>query len=268
MDDPQPLSDAEAPRDGQNQPHGLPAPVPPPSDASPQWTTVKYGTEHALQDMMIHVPPRRTTDLARNLWLVFLHGGGWRSPVQTRADILPAAALLSTSPRHAASMSRVAGIASINYALSADAADADLPAGRGYRHPRHLQDATAALRALADLHGVGREGGPAWVLAGHSCGATMAFQLAMGLDADLARGAAVAAPLAVVGLEGLYDLPAAPYAEMFAMAFGPDPGEWARVSPARHAERLNVERGRWMRHVVLGIPGEIVWWIGSSQLAC
>ena len=182
MEDPQPLSDAEAPRDGQSQPRDLPAPVPTPSHASPQWTTVKYGTEHALQDMMIHVPPRRTTDPPRTLWLVFLHGGGWRDPVQTRADILPAIALLSASPRHAASMSRVAGVASLNYALSADAADASLPAGRGYRHPRHLRDAAAALRKLADLHGVGREGGPGGVggRGPQLRGDHGAFQLAMG----------------------------------------------------------------------------------------
>ena len=242
MDDPHPPSDAEAPRDGQSQPRGLPAPVPAPSDASPQWTTIKYGTEHALQDMMIHVPPRRATDPPRTLWLVFLHGGGWRDPVQTRADILPAIALLS-APRHAAPCpASPASRASTTPSPPTPPAASLPPPAAATATRAHLRDAAAPRCANWRTCGV-RARRADKVLAGHSCGATMAFQLAMGLDADLPRDAGVAAPLAVVGSEGLYDLGAAPYPEMFARAFGPDPGEWARVSPARYAGRLNAERG-------------------------
>jgi acetyl esterase/lipase len=228
------------------QPGGLPAAAP------PQWTVVKYGTEHALQDMMLWTAPPRPSS-SKNIWLIFIHGGGWRAPVQTREDILPAAKLLTNSPQYSSPMAHVAGIASLNYGLSAPASQANLTAGRGYVHPRHLHDAQAGLRALSALHGVGRPGGPDYVLAGHSCGATMALQLAMGLDADLPRGAGMAVPpLAVVGVEGLYDLSASPYPEMFAMAFGPDPKEWARVSPTKYAKLLEAKGGKWLKRLVLG----------------
>jgi acetyl esterase/lipase len=247
MDETQPVSNAEGLEGQRAEPQAIQAP------ASP-WKIVKYGTEHALQDMLIYTPARPTASTPPpNLWLVFIHGGGWRAPVQTRSDILPALAILSTDPRYARDVGRLAGVASVNYALSAGAEDTCLPEGRGYVHPRHLLDVCAGLRKLADLRGVGRDPALEWMIAGHSCGATMAFQLVMGLDVELRRDAGVVVPpVAVVGLEGLYDLSAAPYPEMFAMAFGPNPQEWKRLSPTRNAERLNAERKPWMKHIILG----------------
>lgn len=154
----------------------------------------------------------------------------------------------------------VAAYASLDYRLSPHAAfpqdPATTPAARrrDARHPDHLVDVRAALVALQARYGFGDR----YVLVGHSAGATLAFQVLMG-DAAVAAGSTTALPplgpepvlpAAVVGLEGIYDLPGLvrrfgpAYAEFVTAAFGP-PGDddtnessssvWAAASPARFA---------------------------------
>lgn len=95
----------------------------------------------------------------------------------------------------------------------------------------------SALAFLAGKFGIGDgEGEEPYVLYGHSCGATLALQVVMGLE-----GGAVPVPMpaAVVGLQGMYDLAGlnarfgGAYAEMIAGAFGDDEEVWVEVSPAR-----------------------------------
>jgi acetyl esterase/lipase len=89
-----------------------------------------------------------------------------------------------------------------------------------------------------------------YILVGHSCGATLAFQaLQRSCDSN-----AFPAPKAVVGLAGIYDICLlfenhrdGPYADIYASfiegAFGPDRKEWARVSPT-HFAASNMYAGR------------------------
>lgn len=77
-----------------------------------------------------------------------------------------------------------------------------------------------------------------YLLAGHSCGATLAFQIPeMGEG-----GERVPRPRCVVGSEGIYDLPALVernqhpfYREFVVSAFGDDEAAWVEASPRRAA---------------------------------
>lgn len=89
------------------------------------------------------------------------------------------------------------------------------------------------------------------MLVGHSCGATLALQVGMGrgwgggggggngVRVGVGEAKEVIPPLAIVGLEGIYDVPALVrrhadmdvYREFVAGAFGDDEGVWRRVSP-------------------------------------
>lgn len=103
-----------------------------------------------------------------------------------------------------------------------------------------------ALAFLGRRFGVGDGPGETpYVLYGHSCGATLALQVAMGLLAEERGRAAgqgaeeVPVPAAVVGLQGMYDLAGlnarfgGAYRDMIAGAFGHDQEVWKEVSPAR-----------------------------------
>lgn len=137
---------------------------------------------------------------------------------------------------------------------------------RTARHPDHIHDVVVAIRFLQRKYGFGRE----YVLVGHSCGATLAYQVAMGSwngfnptsalwDAPapapidnpsdfsgsfMARDEGpmkIAGPAAVVGLCGIYDIPllvenhgATPVYEDFVTgAFGKSSKVREEVSPAR-----------------------------------
>jgi kynurenine formamidase len=81
-----------------------------------------------------------------------------------------------------------------------------------------------------------------YILVGHSCGATLAFQAVMkedvsGTDAKLWEGLKL--PKAIIGLEGIYDIPALldthqeipVYKEFIETAFGTNEETWEFVSP-------------------------------------
>lgn len=81
-----------------------------------------------------------------------------------------------------------------------------------------------------------------YILIGHSCGATLAFQAVMGnvSGVDVA-GEKIINPKAIVGVEGIYDLrllrdnhrQCSAYEEFLTGAFGIDEDIWDAVSPAR-----------------------------------
>ena len=111
-------------------------------------------------------------------------------------------------------------------------------------HPDHLRDVYHGLALLRTLGLADRS----YILSGHSAGATLAFQVALRSPPDhgLPDVADAPAPAALVGLNGLYDLPALvhalgpshdmlrhDYAMMLANAFGPNEDGWADASPAR-----------------------------------
>lgn len=215
-----------------------------------------HATANRLQYLDIWTPsttstPHNTTIPPRpGHWLIYIHGGAWRDPAVLAASFTPTATHLLASP----SITHIAGLASLNYSLSphpshptdpSPPSDPSQPAdpARAATHPQHIHDVLAALAFLQRLTGLTHD----YVLLGHSCGATLALQAA----ADHARwGAAAAAlrvarPAAVVGLNGLYDLPGLVrdpgpaharvqpvYADFTRRAFGEDEAGWGAASPA------------------------------------
>ena len=76
----------------------------------------------------------------------------------------------------------IAGFASISYRLSAhpnhpqDPINTDPKDFQDAKHPGHIDDVEAALAFLQNTYGFGGR----YILVGHSCGATLAFQAVMG----------------------------------------------------------------------------------------
>jgi kynurenine formamidase len=128
----------------------------------------------------------------------------------------------------------ISGFASLNYRLSTppllpqfvEFVQPENPA-RNAKHPAHLNDVEAAIAYLQGEYGFGAN----YVLVGHSCGATLAFQLREGWN--------MVGPKAVLGVEGIYDLGklvddhrSVPMYRYFTeSAFGKDEEDWTKASP-------------------------------------
>ena len=166
-------------------------------------------------------PPRR-----------FIHGGAWRDPLITSRALLPALPHLSPS-----TFSPIAGLASLNYRLAPYPSHPTHPSAatdpdRNAMHPAPIHDVRVALAWLQARYGFGSR----YALVGHSCGATLAFQAVMG---DWSADAKPVRPMAIVGLEGIYDIPKLVadharepvYCEFVEGAFGPDERTWTEASP-------------------------------------
>ncbi|KAJ9667527.1 hypothetical protein H2201_002396 [Coniosporium apollinis] len=200
----------------------------------------------------------------------YIHGGAWRDPAITSTSFQPTLNLILNSAPE--TLPRIAGFASLNYRLSpypSHPTDPSRPddAARNARHPDHLEDVTAALRWLSREYNVGSVGrGPAYeyLLVGHSCGATLAFQALRELAAR--RGdysprsgyGDLAPPAAVVGLCGIYDIPLLvethshpAYREFVEAAFGKEEREWAKASPVGGVGTLRDGDGEGGRCVVV-----------------
>ena len=138
----------------------------------------------------------------------------------------------------------ITGIASINYRLSSYPSHHTHPsslddASRNVRHPCHIKDVVAAIIWLQNKYEFGEQ----YVLVGHSCGATLAMQVVMGLWTELRTPHEASTdfkmPLAVVGVEGIYDLnllalnhnDVPMYHEFIEQAFGKDEEDWRKASP-------------------------------------
>ncbi|KHO01788.1 uncharacterized protein MAM_00789 [Metarhizium album ARSEF 1941] len=179
------------------------------------------------------------------LWIIYIHGGAWRDPLETADDLVPT--LESLSPALFASREAPVAFASISYSLSAYPQHSTHPSSpsdpsRNATHPRHLLDVLTAISHLQRTAGFGSN----YILAGHSCGATLAFQAVVnparwGTDMDRAT---IEAPQTVLGLNGLYDMPKmvtdpghgySQYRELYrqftSSAFGPDEHVWRAISP-------------------------------------
>jgi acetyl esterase/lipase len=184
-------------------------------------------------------------------WVIYIHGGAWRDPlVDSSSFEATALTLLSTKGG-----TPIAGVASINYPLSSHPNHPTRPSppkdpsepvdiARTAKHPDHIIAVISALDYLQSSLGVAHD----YVLSGHSCGATLTFQVAM--DAKRWTGAGCKAaptitkPSTLVGLNGLYDLAyfinkpdeshasLAPVYDAFTRgAFGDDEEVWKKVCP-------------------------------------
>lgn len=186
-------------------------------------------------------------------WLIYIHGGAWRDPLVTSSSFEPTVQCILRDQPHL--KKHIAGLASINYTLSPHPNHPTLPApvpgpgihtdpSRSAKHPDHIKDVLSAISFLDSKFQFGTN----YILAGHSCGATLALQVAM--NRNLWSGTnsestlAAPKPLAIIGLNGLYDLPnlienpgekhqkLAELYEIFTKnAFGDEKSVWSAVSP-------------------------------------
>jgi kynurenine formamidase len=205
-------------------------------------------------------------------YYIYIHGGAWRDPKLTSSSIEPAVAHAFSATAEPASIS---AIASINYSLSQYPSHATLPydaikenhtdLAREAVHPQHVSD---VLHGLALLHSFGLTD-RSYILSGHSAGACLAFQAILQPPRHYGLGYLPEAPCpaAILGLNGLYDLPELvdkpgashehlrdEYELFLSNAFGRDKSEWLTASPARFDPSEiagRVREGRAPRLVVL-----------------
>ncbi|KAJ5098972.1 hypothetical protein N7532_005973 [Penicillium argentinense] len=229
--------------------------------------TVTYGRFNSLQTISVATLPPRLD----GYWVVYIHGGAWRDPTITADTFERTENILRDSPSLP-----IAGFASISYRLSAHPnhpQDETTPREhyRDAKHPDHIRDVEAALAFLQNTYSFGAK----YILVGHSCGATMAFQAVMGAVAghrevlfngtndNDARTETISTspgplpprltsqPTAIVGVAGIYDLrrlrddhsDISAYREFIEGAFGADELLWDAVSPAQMFGSRGVEGG-------------------------
>ncbi|KAL3460671.1 hypothetical protein BJX64DRAFT_262355 [Aspergillus heterothallicus] len=207
--------------------------------------TFPYG-DHALQTLTVAnlhpAPPlhdvKTGSGTETGSWVILIHGGAWRDPTQTSTSYLtPALEILRTSS--SSFLRPITNLASISYRLSAHPSHPQDPSTepsttlRAAKHPDHLVDIQSALSFLQTKYGFGSN----YILVGHSCGATLAFQ---GVMPRLSSQKEYAAPLAILGMAGIYDLrllrdshkDISVYQDFIEGAFGSDESVWDSVSPA------------------------------------
>ncbi|KAK8189935.1 Alpha/Beta hydrolase protein [Phyllosticta capitalensis] len=216
----------------------------------------KSQSANALQNLTLWIPSSSPAGSAANTptdylpprpgpWVIYIHGGAWRDPLVDATAFEPTVEhLLKT---HASTFSKLGGIASLNYTLSPHPkhpthASSPQDPSRNARHPDHIRDVLTGLAYLQQNFGFGSN----YVLAGHSCGATLAFQVAMDHAkwGEAAVALRVEKPRTVVGLDGLYDMPGIikepgekhaalkdVYDSFTRGAFGDDEAVWHTISP-------------------------------------
>ncbi|RDW76367.1 arylformamidase [Aspergillus mulundensis] len=237
--------------------------------------TFPYGN-HDLQTVTVAKPyPARAplhaenTDNESGYWVILIHGGAWRDPTQTSTSYLtPALRLLSSSESLESQSQHITGLASISYRLSAHPSHPQDPSTieshlRNARHPEHIDDVQLALSFLQRKYKFGER----YVLVGHSCGATLAFQAVMrslSTQPGMGSGDGYVPPLAILGMAGIYDLrllrdshqEISAYQEFTEGAFGADENVWDAVSPRVVMGEEGVEGWKEGRVVVLAHSDE------------
>ncbi|QDS71254.1 hypothetical protein FKW77_000535 [Venturia effusa] len=217
-------------------------------------STIPYkANANRLQTVDIWLPPISGIRNFTQPWLIYIHGGAWRDPLVLSHSF--SATVSHLVGGHDAATSKFACIASINYSLSPHPNHPTQPSppkdlekdfvdkSRVASHPDHIFDVLTALAFLQDKYHFGSN----YVLAGHSCGATLALQVAMDHKRwiDAAWGLKVEKPQVIVGLNGLYDMPklikspgekheklAPIYTAFMRLAFGADEKVWHDVCPS------------------------------------
>lgn len=131
---------------------------------------------------------------------------------------------------------KIRGYASINYRLSPYPDHAVNPSSaedhsRNASHPDHINDVSEALIWLEKKYRIST----GYLLVGHSCGATLTFQLPTSY-----RGTAIPVPVVALGSEGIYDFETLvkthesiqDYLNFITAAFGSSEAVWKDASPA------------------------------------
>lgn len=222
---------------------------PPPTDSYPlDLTNIPYATTTPLNTLSLHLPRPPVPNDPNRLFLIYIHGGAWRDP----AILAPSFAatqshLLNITKTNPSTLAAISGIATLNYRLSPYPSHPTSPSNphdpaRNARHPDHINDVLAALLYLQETYHFGSR----YVLVGHSCGATLALQVAMKrfwgaqYDPSSALELNVEPPLAIIGVSGIYDVPrlvddnaAIPaYRDLVVNALGGERGVWEGASPS------------------------------------
>ncbi|QIX02348.1 hypothetical protein AMS68_007865 [Peltaster fructicola] len=199
-------------------------------------------SDHSTLNTLQYCLPHGVPDPSQ-IWIIYIHGGAWRDPAIDASSFDKVQSLLLED----SCIAHVAGLASINYRLSpypSHSSDPSNPAdpARNAHHPDHINDVLAAILFLQDeYHFEDR-----YILVGHSCGATLALQVAMKrywgkqYESSYATELNVVPPVAIVGVDGIYDIPALletyrdepAYLHFVTSAFGADKTVWHAVSPA------------------------------------
>ena len=207
---------------------------------------VPYANTTDLNNLSIHLPRPPVPNDPKRLFLIYIHGGAWRDP----AILAPSFASTQSHLLKAGSDSTqdsISGIATLNYRLSPYPAHPTDPSNphdpsRNARHPDHINDVLSAILYLQETYRFGNR----YVLIGHSCGATLALQVAMKrfwgsqYDPTSALELNVEPPIAIVGVSGIYDMPrlvddnaAQPaYRDLVVNAMGSDMKVWDDASPS------------------------------------
>ncbi|KAI9768327.1 MAG: hypothetical protein M1840_004935 [Geoglossum simile] len=191
----------------------------------------------SLHTLDVYLPRQPSQEEIGKLWVIYIHGGAWRDPDISAESFGPALSLLLEGQRK----DDIAGFASINYRLSPYSHHTTSPSSsddpsRSAKHPDHIRDVFAALHFLQQQYGFEER----YLLAGHSCGATLAFQIAMGRWDWTSSDMEITLPLGILGLEGIYDfvnfrnhhrnIPA--YQNILEGAFGRSEDTWVEASPS------------------------------------
>ena len=203
---------------------------------------IPYSDKSRLNTLEICIPRVLSVNDRDRLWVVYVHGGAWIDPAQTAVTFGKAQDQLLASPV----VEQIAGFASIDYRLSPAPWSSTAPSdpsdpARTAHHPDHINDVLAAILYLQETYLFEDR----YLLVGHSCGATLSLQVAMRrfwgsqYESTLALELNVVPPVAILGIEGLYDLPALVeyhasepfYRNFVETAFGPDKTKWQAVSP-------------------------------------
>ncbi|KAF2468660.1 alpha/beta-hydrolase [Lindgomyces ingoldianus] len=223
-----------------------------------------------LQTLDIWLPrPQSKSPPSSTIWIIYIHGGAWRDPLQNSATIHPTIHHLSHST-HPTALRHIAGIASLNYRLSPYPLHPTHPSSpddesRNVRHPSHVQDVALALKWLRREYGIGVGGGDGdgdgerqgykWIGIGHSCGSTLLLQLFSRIGVS-PQDLYLSRPAALVLLAGIYNIPllvqnhstpktpkniAEIYKDIVTGAFGPDVRVWEGASPTSHAHSFGDE---------------------------
>ncbi|KAH7363795.1 Alpha/Beta hydrolase protein [Rhexocercosporidium sp. MPI-PUGE-AT-0058] len=201
-----------------------------------------YG-DHELQKLSVYHHFGKNIRQERGLYIIYIHGGAWRDPRITDKSFLPTIRQLFSHPSEQDLVnSHITAFASISYRLSPHADHPQEPGTpstelRDAKHPDHLHDVVSAVSFLQARYKFGSK----YLLIGHSCGATLAFQSIIRQQLSLSPPIPFKNPEIVVGVAGIYDMrllrdknshPA--YQEFLVSAFGEDEKAWDRASPANH----------------------------------
>ncbi|KAI6249115.1 Kynurenine formamidase [Erysiphe necator] len=208
----------------------------------PYMQVFNYGS-HDLHRLSLYQPPPKRNEPQHKdaVWLIFIHGGAWRdSTITDRSFDHSVEIMLSSRWIH-----KIKGFASISYRLSPHPDHEQSPQTpksflHEARHPDHINDVIMGLIYLQQNFAVGNQ----YVLVGHSCGATIAFQSLM----SQFNRKEFMKPKIIVGLAGIYNLrglrdrnPNAGYEGFISAAFGKDEAVWDLVSPVN----IKIAENQW-----------------------